>query len=296
MGSRLIPFGWVGSKVGMLPYILPLFPAHHVYVDVFGGSGAVLLNKQPAVIEVYNDLDEGLITFFEVIRDPQTYQQFVEKAQWLLSSRTLWTRFRDTWQDQPDPVEKALRWWYVASTSYAGRWGAGWAVVGPRTDKTKNHNLRLFRSRLKAVHERFRDVNVENKDFRDLIPIYDSPKTFFYCDPPYDMQARASDNAVYRHESDETLHEDLVKLLLDIEGMAMLSGYETPIYQPLLDAGWQIKRFTRRAASVGKTRALRAKRQGDFSDKRVECVYISPRTVIEHDLFGPPLPQFTETD
>jgi DNA adenine methylase len=32
---------------------------------------------------------------------------------------------------------------------------------------------------------RFRDVIIENRDFEEVIHIYDRPETVFFCDPPY---------------------------------------------------------------------------------------------------------------
>jgi len=46
---------WPGSKMKMMDWILSEFPEHKCFVDVFGGSGAVLLNKTPSNNDVYND-------------------------------------------------------------------------------------------------------------------------------------------------------------------------------------------------------------------------------------------------
>ena len=65
-----IGFGWYGGKLSHLDWLLPLLPtdAHH-YVEPFGGSMAVLLNKKPSPMETYNDLDGDLVNFFRVLRN-----------------------------------------------------------------------------------------------------------------------------------------------------------------------------------------------------------------------------------
>ena len=70
--KRLIAFGWYGGKFSHLDFILPNIPgdAAH-FCDVFGGSAAVLVNREPAPVETYNDLDSELVNFFEVLRDRQ---------------------------------------------------------------------------------------------------------------------------------------------------------------------------------------------------------------------------------
>ena len=56
--GRKIAFGWYGGKFSHLDFILPNIPldAQH-FCDVFGGSAAVLINRQPAPVETYNDID-----------------------------------------------------------------------------------------------------------------------------------------------------------------------------------------------------------------------------------------------
>ncbi len=61
------PLRWPGSKMNILDWILSEFPEHKCFVDVFGGSGAVLLNKTPSNNDVYNDLNGNLATLFKVL-------------------------------------------------------------------------------------------------------------------------------------------------------------------------------------------------------------------------------------
>ncbi len=61
-GRRLIAFGWYGGKYSHLEWLLPLLPISHHYCEPFGGSGAVLFNRQPSPVETYNDID-GANTF-----------------------------------------------------------------------------------------------------------------------------------------------------------------------------------------------------------------------------------------
>jgi hypothetical protein len=45
-------FPYIGGKRYMLRHILRMIPGHRVYVEVFGGSGEVLLNEGRSEVEV----------------------------------------------------------------------------------------------------------------------------------------------------------------------------------------------------------------------------------------------------
>ena len=59
----LTPLKRIGGKAAIARWIIRCLPAHRNYVEVFGGSAAVLFAKtRPAGVEVYNDLDGRLLT------------------------------------------------------------------------------------------------------------------------------------------------------------------------------------------------------------------------------------------
>jgi DNA adenine methylase len=84
-------FPYIGGKYYMLRYILSLIPEHSVYVEVFGGSGKVLLNKEPSKIEVWNDYDRKLANLFHVV--VFKFGEFYEKVVGLVYSRELYRVF-----------------------------------------------------------------------------------------------------------------------------------------------------------------------------------------------------------
>lgn len=44
--KRVIAFGWYGGKYSHLNWLLPLLPSCYHYCEPFGGSAAVLLNRE----------------------------------------------------------------------------------------------------------------------------------------------------------------------------------------------------------------------------------------------------------
>jgi hypothetical protein len=67
--KKLIAFGWYGGKFSHLGWLLDHLPDCHHYCEPFAGSAAVLLNRAPAPVETYNDIDGEVTNFFRVLRD-----------------------------------------------------------------------------------------------------------------------------------------------------------------------------------------------------------------------------------
>jgi DNA adenine methylase len=129
---------------------------------------------------------------------------------------------------------------------------------------------------LPAMHERIMRVQIEHRDFRELIPLYDTKDTLFYLDPPYIHATRSGGG--YNYECSDKDHEDLVEILLNIKGKAMLSGYIHNIYTKLENAGWVRHDFNTACYAVGRTRQTGILGDGSAREKckRVESVWMSP--------------------
>ena len=68
------PFGWVGGKTQLARDIIDLIPQDHkTYIEVFGGAGSVLYQKEPSKLEVFNDINSELVNLHRAIRNnPQS--------------------------------------------------------------------------------------------------------------------------------------------------------------------------------------------------------------------------------
>lgn len=72
--------------------------------------------------------------------------------------------------------------------------------------------------RFSEISQRLKNVVIENKDFENLIKVYDRPDALFYCDPPYHTTEEYYD--VVFTESD---HLRLKNTLDNIKGKFILS-------------------------------------------------------------------------
>ncbi len=261
----------------MVAKLLPLLPPHHTYVEVFGGGASLLFAKEPSPVEVYNDLDSGLVNFFRVLRDPEKFARFYHLAAFTPYSREEYYDARETWDKCNDEVERAYRWFVVARMNFSGH--HAWAYARTASCRHMAGTTSKWLSCLAVLpllHERMMRVQIEHDDFAQVIPRYDSPDTVFYLDPPYVPETRRSGG--YRHEMTLEQHEQLVNILLNIRGKALLSGYRHEVYGPLEDAGWERKDFVTTCYAVARTRGTGILGAGAAKSKqpRVESVWISP--------------------
>jgi DNA adenine methylase len=261
-----------GSKFKVADWVISFFPRHRIYLDLFGGSASVLIKKPRSEIEVYNDLDGEIVNLLKMARD-----RGEELAQKLCLTPYARDEFRDSFLPSDDPLEQARK---TIVRSFQGYGGAsatptrgGKASVGSFKVAYKHGNRpqvywASVPDNLLAVNERLKGVCVENLDFRKALKRYGQKDALVYADPPYlpDVRDYGSD---YRHELSEQDHIELAKLLNEREGPAVVSGYQSELYEDLYK-GWARKERTARCAS---------------NKKRVEVIWIKGLKSRQEELF-----------
>ena len=270
------PIPWFGGKQLMSSKLLPLFPPHQTYVEVFGGAGALLFAKESSPVEVYNDLDSDLVNFMRVLRDKDgMFPDFYNRACLSPYSREEWIYCRDHLNDDPDPVERARRFFVLARFSFAGLVGSSFGICvggskGGMVQKASAYKGVL--GILPRLSERLMSVLIENKDFRNLIQVYDTKDTLFYLDPPYLPETRRS--GCYKCKMTTDDHRELVEMLRNIKGKVMLSGYPSELYDSL---GWNKQEWEVCCKAAGRTRASGLQGAGAVlrSQKRTECAWMN---------------------
>lgn len=235
--QRRIVFGWYGGKFSHLNWLLPLLPKCHHYCEPFAGSAAVLLNREPSPVETYNDIDGEVVDFFRVLR---THKDELIEAIGLtpFSREEFYQAVSGNGRGVPD-LERARRFFVrarqartgLAQTASLGRWAnckntsrAGMSGVVSRwlgsIEDLPDIALRLLR------------VQIENRPALEVIRLYDSPATLFYCDPPYLHETRG-DSKAYGFEMDEEQHVELAAALHRCKGDVAISGYRCDLMDRL---------------------------------------------------------------
>jgi len=273
------PFAMYGGKHYLLDILLPLLPPHQTYVEVFGGGAWLLLNKRPSPVEVYNDIDRGLVGFYRILRDPAKFEQLLLKLELTPYSREEFYDCRDHWHEEADDIERAARWYVWATGAFSGYPNRSWSNAVTTSRRGMSARVSSYLSHLEhlpAVHQRLRRVQIENLDFREAIGLYDGKGTVLYLDPPYIDETRSF--FVYCQELALEDHRDLVRILLSLKGMAILSGYDHEIYRPLVEAEWEKITVSAHCHAIGRVRGSGLVGEGNLAEigKRVECIWLSP--------------------
>lgn len=267
---------WHGGKWLLAPWIISNFPPHRVYVEPFGGAASVLIRKDRAPVEVYNDLDDTVVGMFRVLQDPVQARRLVDLLRVTPFARA---EFELSYEPADCPVERARR---LVIRSYMGfgtnahtHSDRGTASTGFRANSNQSNkqparDWASFPDALPAAIERFRGVVIEHRDAAAVMSQHDGADTLHYVDPPYLPSTRDKGTgaggmryAKYRHELDDTAHVALLDRLRALHGMVLLSGYPHASYDDALP-GW--RRIERKALADG-------------ARERTEVLWINPPAV-----------------
>ncbi len=251
-----------------------------------GGGASVLLRKKPAHAEVYNDLDDLVVTLFRVLRDPVLADRLIEALRLTPFSRIEFVEAVDA-APTDDPVEMARRlvvrsYMGFGSNASSGRassrigfrgrgfHGGDYAPTGFRANSRRSgttpaHDWANYPDCLAGVIDRLRGVTIEHREARLVMSHHDGADTLHYVDPPYLPETRSLGNRwdnkhMYRHELTRADHIDLLTFLRTLKGLVVLSGYPAPLYDEMLP-DW--RRVERRAYADG-------------ARSRVEVLWINP--------------------
>ncbi len=236
-------FQYPGGKSHQFERIRSVMPQHTCFVEAFGGSGTITLNKKPSGVDIYNDLDSELVNFFAVYRAAGE-----ELCDWLETvpySYEVYEDFADAFYGPsnedpnrglpgepvtdnlvtPDEIEHenvvragvffTLRYMQFGA-KYQSRAGFGRSKVNNEAEAFYN-----AKKKLREFIGCWDHVTIENVSYEKLIDTYDSESTLFYFDPPY-----ISSEDYYR-ESDFS-HQKFCKELTRIEGYWIVSYDEIP--------------------------------------------------------------------
>jgi len=240
--GNLIAFGWYGGKYSHLGWLLPLLPQMQHYCEPFGGSAAVLINREPSPVETYNDLDSEVVNFFRVLRDQK--EALIEQIGLTPFSREEFEQAIDEPMEDLTEIERARRFYVLArqvrtglaQKASSGRWAHCLLTSRAGMAGAVSRWLGAVED-LSLIAQRLLRVQIEHAPALEVIQRYDNPETLLYCDPPYPHDSRGDNNA-YAHEMTDEQHRELAGILHNVKGKVALSSYDSRLMDELYH-DWQ---------------------------------------------------------
>lgn len=260
---------YIGGKARIGKWIVPFIPKDiETYVEPFSGMFWVFFNMDlenyPNLkTVVYNDFNGLNANLFKcakqydrlweelkrypcqqlgVVDTPKEYSEMFSNFQKEIFDPNY------TIGDEPN-FEAAGKYVYVLTQVFSG----SKPETSNYTDYKGKYRCKVLIFMDKLKHPKYRQhfdkiTFIENSDFEYVIKKYDSPTSYFYCDPPY----WKTENYYSNHDFDRTDHERLSNCLKSIKGKFGLSYYEFSLlleWFPKNIFRWEQKNFKKAAAA-----------------------------------------------
>lgn len=270
---------WSGGKGGYAKRIVEYIPEGKRYMEPYCGMANVFLHlKNEYPIYALNDLNYDVINTMRVLQDKDSYNRLLHRLVFTPYSmsefRTALAVLRD---DNASAEDRAWAFFTAQNQGFSGvaRSDGNWGrtinpsvQVEPSVWQKKISNLEYWHKKLIGVY-------LDNKDAIEFIKYWDEDEdSVFYLDPPYIEDTRVS-AGLYKHETTNQHHVDLVNALLQLKGKAVLSCYDHEIYEPLTNNGWNKVQFSAHAHMATKGRNSSVRLNG--VPKRIETLYIKEK-------------------
>ena len=209
---------WLGGKRRLADKLLPLFPQHECYVEVFCGGAALYFLKRPSPVEVLNDINGDLVSLYRVLT--HHLEEFIRQFKWAFSSRQIFEWQKMTRPETLTEIQRAARFYYLQHHAFGGK--VDGQNYGTATTSPMPNMARIEESLSAAWMRLAHGTNVEHLHWLKCMERYDRGHTFFYCDPPY------WETEGYGVDFNYQEYLDMAKFMRECKGKVMVSINDHP--------------------------------------------------------------------
>ena len=208
----------LGNKARIAKDIIPHFPPHRTFIDMFFGAGGIFFHKPQADYNFCNDIDDDVFNLWKVLQsDKEELVKQIELMPYNDSLFNYWKANKET-----EPVMKAVRFLMLSNFGYMG------------TPDTMHLNLgnrrRSILSKIDSAFMHLSKCTMLCADFRLVLAKIafrreeERSLAFIYADPPY-----LSTKNNYSQGFTEQDTQDLFKILVESNIRFALSEFDNPI-------------------------------------------------------------------
>ena len=180
------------------------------YVEVFVGSGDVyfIMDLDPEIPAVINDLDEEIATAFKILKSNPSIDNIDRFKNKSLEEIRSFMK-----QSHSSPIDKLAKIIYDLCATFGG------SAQGSKIYKDSNIEPKL--RKIPQYAEYMKNTKVLNESYKSVIKSNDGNGTYFYLDPPYE-------NSKGLYAKNAIDYEDLAEVLSNIKGKFVLSLNDSP--------------------------------------------------------------------
>ena len=258
---------YIGGKSKIGTWIRNYIPNNiETYVEPFSGMFWVFFKLNTPSFKnlkrvVYNDVNPLNVNLYLCLKD---YKKFWEMTQNTpIENKELFNKCKSDLFDTEFILDMnnpnfdiAIKYAYVLSQVWSGTDPKKGNLIlkggYEGKDGVYKSKFEIFRSKLidPKWHKYFDAItDIENLDFEEVIKKYDSPTTYFYCDPPYFK----TEDYYINHDFGVQTHERLANSLKSMKGRFSLSYYHFDLLDewfPQDEYTWKDKEFAKTAMAV----------------------------------------------
>lgn len=240
MGRAKQPFPHYGSKVRYQEFIQPKLPETKRFIAPYGGSGTILLNREPAELEVLNDINNNIYIFFKVLQNKSDelierlektpyHEKEFEEAQKILANK-----------EGRKKVEIAHAFFVTKVMSYNAQ-ADTFCYSTKQSRRGMSQHVSRFQGKVDAldeVAERLRRIQFMNRDAVDVITRFDKEDTLQHLDPPYPLWIR--EGSFYENEMTREDHREMLETVNTVNCKIAISTYQNDFYDDILSEEWNV--------------------------------------------------------
>lgn len=278
--TRLNLISYMGGKWYMVNEIVKrLDYSKKCYVELFGGSAKVLLNKPRHNNEIYNDSYFEVYNLFRVVRENR--EEFERRISLYPVMEQVLYDFRDNVIEVKDDIDRAVRIFYLYNLSFSVDLQS---LSCSFNDYSVAQGYWNKIDKLGLIAERLKDVTVLNRDYgRVLKSLSRKEDIMLYADPPY-----YGTEYYYLGKFGEEDHQKLAEYLNEARYSVMLSYYEFDGIKDLYPPGkWTYLQFSKPKHSLGLTNGYyenRLKKNGLSDDTLTKRIYENELLILNYNL------------
>jgi len=216
---------WPGGKRRLAKTLLPLIHSrpHTCYAEHFSGGASMFFMRDPAKVEVLNDINGEVINLYRVIKNH--LDEFVRQFRFTVASRQLFELNKDTPPHVLTDVQRAARFLYIQKLAFGGKVSS--TTFGTSPSSPPRFNILRLEEDLSQAHFRLSRVWIEHLDWDDCLIKWDRDYTLHFLDPPY----YETEGYGVPFEIEE--YEKLAEAMRTMKGSAILTINDHPAMQKI---------------------------------------------------------------